>query len=224
MKLFIDTARGLSKLRGLSDAFDERKIRAAVARVINKTAVDGRQEAIKSIRSEYNIAARYPNKIQIRKATSRNPDAGLYASRVPLPLNMFSPKFETQTRSQRTTKKGKKKVSELRRKRSNPARGVSVEVYKGSRKVIPFAFMIPTAKPHVFARGAYRTGGRYGFVRRHKRDKSSGADRDIAPMITITLNAMIINKKVVREVRKKVLSAVKVHAAEELKQLYKIEF
>lgn len=202
MSEWINVKEANKKLGELSKQLTGKQLALSVSRGINRTLMKGRTEARKAVKDEYNIPQKNLSGINYQKSIPNTLTGSIYASATPLPMNAFAPKFETQSRSITTTKKGAQKVKDRKRKVSNPGKGVSIEVHRGSRVVIPFAFMIPGGKPHVFARGNYRGGGSYGFVQRNKRVSNSGNDVPVAPLLSVTVHAAVINPKSIGKIQR----------------------
>lgn len=202
MSEWINVKEANNNLGELSKQLTGKQLALSISRGINRTLMKGRTEARKAVKDEYNIPQKNLSGINLTKSIPNTLTGNIYASAKPIPMNAFAPKFETQSRSIRTSKRGEQKVKERKRKVSNPGKGVSVEVHKGSRLVIPFAFMIPGAKPHVFARGVYGTGGNYGFQKRTKRINNDGNDIPVTPMLSVTVHAAVINPKSISSISK----------------------
>lgn len=169
----------------------------ATARAINRTLLKGRTEARKAVKVEYNIPQKNLNGIKNKNAHPSFLEGYITASAKPIPMDAFSPRFETSTGSISISRKGVQKTRDYKRAKKNPGKGVSVEVKKGQRQVVPYAFMIKGAKPRVFARGKYKMGGgSFGFIQRNKRENKSGNDTPIKPLISVTVHGAVINDKV----------------------------
>ena len=189
------------KIDELTKQLTGKQLALGVSRSINRTLMKGRTEARKVVKAEYNIPQKNLSGINYSKSIAATLTGKIYASARPIPMNSFAPKFETQKRSITTTKRGAQKVKDRKKKVSNPGKGVSIEVHKGSRVVVPFAFMIPGAKPHVFARGAYNAGGSFGFQQRNKRVNSSGNDTPVKPLISVTVHGAVINPSSISKIK-----------------------
>jgi hypothetical protein len=173
------------------------QIDKAAARAINRTLLKGRTEARKAVKVEYNIPQKNLDGIQNKKAFPSFLEGYITASAKPIPMDAFAPKFETGSGSITITRKGVQKTKDYKRAKKNPNKGVSIEVKKGQRQTVPYAFMIRGAKPRVFARGQYKGGGSsFGFIQRHKRQNNKGNDTPIKPLISITVHGAVINDKV----------------------------
>jgi hypothetical protein len=202
-QIYIQTEDAARILRRLEVSLSKEQLAVAQSRAINKTLGKARTQARRSITRVYNISQRYLKTINFIPATPTGQYAvtgKLYALRKPIPLDAFAAKQETGTGSRRITRKGALKVVSYKRAKSNPTTGVSIEIFKGSRIVIPFAFMIPGGAVRVFARGQYNTGGQYGFVQRIQRVNKSGNDTPIKPLITVSEYGTMINKDVLGEI------------------------
>ncbi|MCM5528955.1 hypothetical protein [Parasegetibacter sp. NRK P23] len=200
----ISTKDAVKKLGSIRSRLTERQFNTAVSRAINESILQGRTEARNSVKSLYNIPQRYIGGINVFKANSFSLIGKIYASSKPIPMDAFSPKFETGTRTLSISKRGEQRERTRKRAKNNPGKGVSVAVLKGKREVVPYAFLIPGAKPRVFARGEYRTGSAYGFVTRNKRVKKSGSDTPIKPLISVTVHAAVINRQSIQRIARRV--------------------
>jgi hypothetical protein len=200
MNNWIDIREANKKFKELQSQLTDKQLALSVSRAINRTLMKGRTEARKAVKEAYNIPQRNLSGINYAKATSATLNGNVYAGSRPIPLNAFAPKFETQSRSITTTKRGEQKIKDRKKKVSNPGKGVSVEIIKGKRAVVPFAFMIAGGKPHVFARGEYKSGGSFGFVRRHKRVNKEGSDIPVKPLISVSVHGAATSPNAVNKV------------------------
>lgn len=175
----------------------------AAARAINRTLLKGRTEARKVVKMEYNIPQKNLSDIERKNAFPSFLEGYITASAKPIPMDAFSPRFETSSGSITISRKGVQKTRDYKRSKKNPGKGVSVEVKKGQRQVVPYAFMIRGAKPRVFARGKYKMGGgSFGFIQRNKRENRGGNDTPIKPLISVTVHGAVINDNVRQRIRK----------------------
>lgn len=202
----ISVKQAIKDLHSAKDQLGDKQFNIAVSRAINETLLQGRTEARSAVKALYNIPQRYLNGIQMYKSfpsasvNNRNLSGSTLTGFIkvdakPIPMDAFSPKFETASMGLTISKKGLQKQRSFKKAKSNPGMGVSIEVIKGHREIIPYAFMIPGAKPRVFARGEYKSGSSYGFVQRHKRLNSGGTDTPIKPLLSVTVHAAVINKQ-----------------------------
>ncbi|MCO5238845.1 MAG: hypothetical protein M9904_02210 [Chitinophagaceae bacterium] len=174
-----------------------RQLDKVASRAINKSLLKGRTEARRAVKDIYNIPQKNLDGINRENSKPSKLEGYVYASKVPIPMDAFSPKFQTASGSITVTRKGLQKTSSFKKKRKSITAGVSIEVYKGKRQIIPYAFMIRGGKPRVFARGEYNRGnGSYGFIRRFARVNKSGSDLPIKPLLSVTVHAAVINDKV----------------------------
>lgn len=173
------------------------QVAIAAARAINRTLLKGRTEARKAVKVEYNIPQKNLDGINKKNAYPSFPEGYITASAKPIPMDAFAPKFETSSGSITISRKGVQRIRDYKRAKKNPGKGVSIEVKKGDRKSVPYAFMIRGAQPRVFARGKYGSmSGNYDFIQRHKRENSRGNDTPIKPLISVTVHGAVINDKV----------------------------
>ncbi len=191
----------------LSRAFSflsKKQIAIATTQALNKTLLKGRTVARTAVKHVYNIPQKNLSGIGIKKATTATLSGYIYASAKPIPMDAFSPKFQLVSDGkvrgiQTISKRGivKVKIAERSRQQS----GVSIEVIKGQRVTVPYAFMLPTAKPRVFARGEYKQGdGNYGFMQRHYREENQHGNDSVKPLVSVTVFAAVINRKVKNEI------------------------
>jgi hypothetical protein len=163
---------------------------------LNKTIRKGRTIARTEVKKIYNIPQRYMNRINHIPATPKRLKASIYASRKPIPMDAFNPRFEfissAGTSILSISRKGILKARAINRAKN--VKGVSIEVQRGKRTVVPYAFMIPTAKPRVFARGQYKSGnGSYGFMQRHSRLENDAGNDSVKPLTSVTIFGAIVN-------------------------------
>lgn len=188
-----------TQIRDFQRVFDQlrpEQINQAAARAINRTLLKGRTEARKAVKVEYNIPQKNLDGIKAKNAFPSFLEGYITASAIPIPMDAFAPKFETASGSITISRRGVQRTRDFKRSKKNAATGVSIEVKKGERRTVPFAFMIRGAKPRVFARGRYQGSGNYGFILRHKRTGKGGNDTPIKPLISVTVYGAVINDKV----------------------------
>jgi hypothetical protein len=164
----------------------------------------GRTVARVAVKKVYNIPQRNLGGINTISSKPSFLQGSIYASTKPIPMDVFNPKFDiasggkvrgTQSISKRgilSTRIAKNKSQQM---------GVSIEVKKGERAVVPFAFMLPGMKPRIFARGEYRDGGgSFGFIRRHTREANSNGNDAVKPLVSVTVFGAVINPKVKQDI------------------------
>jgi hypothetical protein len=200
--IFVNAGPAIRALRQTAGDLNERNFSKAVSRSLNEAILQGRTTARRQVKEIYNIPQKNLTGINIDKAKSNSLVAKLFASASPIPMDAFSPVYITAGKSISVTKKGLQKIKGVRNKVAGG--GVSIEVLKGKRETVPYAFMIAGAKPRVFARGEYRKGGEFGFVRRNKRVNSEGNDIPIKPLLSVTVHAAVVNKVALKEIEAKV--------------------
>jgi hypothetical protein len=201
IKVNIRNANQASReIRRLSSQLSKSKVDKATAEAINKTLLLGRTEARKAVKAVYNIPQKNLKGVDIKRATRSNLSGHIFASTKPIPMNAFSPRFDFVSASGVTTalsvtRRGQSKAKVLKSKRRNA--GVSVEIKRGERTVVPYAFLLPNSKPSVFARGEYKgSHGRYNFVRRHHRQEYSTGNDSVTPLISVTIFGAVVNPTV----------------------------
>lgn len=196
----VNVDKAISAIKKNFSNLDGEQVAKAAMRAINKTLLKGRTTARAAVKGKYNIPQKNLSGIN-KKDSSRSLLIGyITASAKPIPMDAFAPKFETSTGSLSVSKKGEQKSKLFKKAKSNAAKGVSIEVIKGSRQIVDYAFMIRGGKPRVFARGAYKAGGSWGFIQRSKRVNKTGADTPIKPLISITVHGAVINNKVEQQI------------------------
>lgn len=190
----------IAKLKSAASNLDKDKIVRASVNAINRTLVKGRTLARKEVKGQYNIPQKNLDGINKKNASSRLMIGYIIASAKPIPMDAFAPKFETPKSKISISRKGVMRERDFARKRKSSAKGVSIEVVKGQRKTVDYAFMIKGAKPRVFARGQYKGGTSYGFTKRNKRVNAKGSDTPIKPLISVTVHGAVINEKVEKNI------------------------
>lgn len=200
----VNVQRAIRVLQEEGERLGRRNLNKAISRALNESILAGRTQARSSVKSLYNIPQRYLGGINVIKSTSVSLVAKLYASSTPIPMDAFSPKFQTSTMSITISRRGEQRTRTRQRARKNIAAGVSIEIRKGNKETIPYAFMIQGGKPRVFARGEYKNGTSFGFVQRNKRVNKSGADIPVKPLLSVTVHAAVINQRSIGQIQQKV--------------------
>lgn len=194
VKVYVDDA--IKQLKRNFKNLDADAVAKASYNAINRTLTKGRTDARREVKNVYNIPQKNLDGVAKKDARRSLLIGYIIASTKPIPMDAFNPKFQTASSSIVITKRGAKNVKQFGRKKKNAAKGVSVEVIKGNRQVVPYAFMLSNGKPRVFARGAYKQGGSWGFITRNKRVNKSGADTPIKPLVSVTVHGAVVNKTV----------------------------
>jgi hypothetical protein len=174
-----------------------RQIAKATSLAMNKTLLKGRTVARTAVKRVYNIPQKNLSGIGITKARVTFLQGAITASTKPIPMDAFNPKFEfvsSDNRSSTLSVSRRGILQERANKRTRNKTGVSIEVKKGERVTVPYAFLIPNAKPRVFARGEYKSGnGSYGFVQRHTRQENDSGNDAVKPLTSVTIFGAVIN-------------------------------
>ncbi|RAJ00447.1 hypothetical protein LX64_04153 [Chitinophaga skermanii] len=193
----------LAKLNNFKDSLSDKKLRLALASTLNKSALQLRTTAKKIINSEYKITQSSLDKsIVHHKAFSNTLEASILANSESLTLKDFSPKFTSHKEQVRLNKNGSiiRRKRKAKRKARRNVLGVSVEIHKGKRILISYAFMIPS-NAHVYARGWYSPSG--GFEQRTKREQKTGSDLKITKLLSISIYSTVVNKNTMEVISKK---------------------
>lgn len=197
----------------------------ATSMAINKTILKGRTEARTAVKKVWNIPQRYLYRINVIRSKPNYLVGKIFASSKPIPADAFSPRFDLVSGGavrgrQIISKRGIVKTQLTSGKQRV---GVSLEVKKGKRITIPYAFLLPTGKARVFARGEYRGGdGSWGFIQRHTRQENSTGNDAVKPMVSVTVFGAVINPIVKQSVahivkidyEKYMINALKYQAAQ----------
>lgn len=140
----ISLARQVAELRREFRELPEREFKRGAASALNKIANQARNQAARQIAAEYSLPVSAIKKsLSVKRRANRNElTATIAAAGAPLPLILFKAR---QTR-----------------------KGVTVQVKRGSRRLIAGAFIKTLSSGHrgVFARGRYASNE---FAFRHKR-------------------------------------------------------
>jgi hypothetical protein len=189
----VDATQALKDVKTFGAHLSEEQLNLALARAINKTLLKVRTQARNEVKNVFAVPQKYLSDfIDIEKSTRKNLVGTIRAKSKPLPLNAFNPSFRSQTKSLRITKKGKQVVRTFNRARKKQGNGTTVEIYKGVKEIVPFAFMLE-GKGKVFARGKYKSGNSYGFQQRHSRVNDTGNDTPINSLISVSVYGTIVN-------------------------------
>jgi len=204
----IQVNQAVNDIRRLSRNLTPRELRAASSRAINHSLQKSQTQAKRELTKVFNISAgHFAAGIKVQRSTGSKLEGSLDGSRASFPIHIFSPKFETSksviqnTKPKRVpgSKKGYKsvqKVTERKKPKSNPNKGVTFEIFKGEQRTLPFAFMIPGKYP-VFARGTYNSSGGNQFIKRTKREVPyPKSDTPIAKLITVSPYTAVVNDKI----------------------------
>ncbi len=203
----VNVKSNIEEFSALASRLSKKQIAKATSDAINKTLLLGRSESRKQVKRIYNIPNRYLNYIDVKRSKPSNLIGNIFARTIPLPMDAFNPVFN-QVRNGaivgrlRITRRGQLRQSSARGK--NATGGVTIEVKKGRKTIVPYAFLLPGSKPRVFARGDYESGGRYAFVRRHHREVNSNNNDRVTNMLSVTIYGALINNSVLPTVERRV--------------------
>lgn len=203
--IYIKTIDAQQALRRLGVELNKKELATAVVRAINRSLQKGRTIARTEVKKVYNISQKDLQGIDYRRANVSTLKGELIASKKPIPLDAFAPKQLTASSTISISRKGSIRTKTLKRVRKNFNGGISIEVKRGERENIPYAFLIPGGAVRVFARGQYRDGTQHGFVQRHHRVNKKGSDKPVKPLITVSELGSILNPGVMRNINKEII-------------------
>lgn len=206
----INISADTAALTRMFSSLSRSEVARATSDAINRSLHRGRTEGRKAVKSAYNKPSRYLNYVDFSRSRVNTLSGYIYGRTSHLPMDVFNPKFQAVSmgvvRGTTTiTRRGAAKTSISRNKKRSP--GVSIEVVKGRRSLVPYAFMLPSSKPRVFARGDYRSGGSYAFIQRHKREENDKGNDRVTNLLSVTVYGALINKKVLPVIEEKVKTA-----------------
>ena len=199
------TTKGVQELERLKRQFSSQEVKRFCSASINKTVVHGRSILSDKISKNYNIKKGFAlNGLKVIRSTAATLTAKIQADRRPISLTNFNPKMVSSGTvfSIKRTSKSVTKVFK-RAKKGIEKEALSVEIKKGERVTIPYAFLIKndTHKP-VFARGVYEgNGGSYSFLKRHKRVNKTGSDTPITKLNSASIMGAFRNDEVNKSVK-----------------------
>jgi hypothetical protein len=196
----VNVDQAISSLTRNFSQLAEPKVKRAIVSAINRTLIKGRTTARKEVKNIYNIPQKNLGGIAKINATTGLMIGYITASTTPIPMDAFAPKFSNSGTTISISRKGVQKVKANKRPSANANKGVSIEVLRGQRTLVPHAFMIAGAKPRVFARGEYKPGGSWGFIKRNQRINKTGNDTPIKPLISVTVHAAVINETAISNI------------------------
>lgn len=218
----INADEAIAKLQKNLSKLSEKQIASAMAGAMNRALETGVTAGKKYIKQNYNIPKEdIDAALRIKNVSTKLLTGSIDSSSKSIGLSHFQPTFSFNKRS--TTGHWK---SEDNRKGAQSTRihkkgtfskyfgkGVQVEIIKGNKVTIPYAFMIAGKTP-VFARGKYENSGAFAFLQRHKRASATGRDSPISSLVNVSVYSSLVNEKVMPSVRAKVeanLSARLIH-------------
>lgn len=218
----IDARPGIRVLDEFRRQLAPKEVDLALSRSINRAISQGVTIGRRKIAAIFNIPqADLMQVIVISQATSRTLTGKILADPRPRKLTSFSPKFDTPTKSISTRRRRDRQnrrtdvsvVSrDRKRRRRGGGKGTSVEVYKGQREIIPYAFMVPNFVK-VFARGVYSDKG---FQLRSYRGNVDGKDLPISDLLSVSPYTAAVNREAMEEMKDKITDAYPVLLRREL--------
>ncbi|RLJ34161.1 minor tail protein Z (GPZ) [Chryseobacterium sp. 7] len=170
----VTIAHSSNGLALLQRQLEDRNLKKASTRALNKAIATGNTLYRRMISEYYNIKPiDIRNSIVLKKATYSQNEASISGNFKPLSLSRFNPQFVNgrsviSIRSVRNKETGRRTLQQTARnarKNEQAGGGVSIEIKKGSRKVIPYAFLTKSqantgVEKQIFARGKY-AGGKF---------------------------------------------------------------
>lgn len=195
----IDTRHATEYMKKNFKQLSDKQIAKATANAINRSLMKGRTVARTEVKKVFNIPQKNLDGVNIGKASMSKLTGYIAASTKPIPMDAFLKSFAFNSRSlSRYGKKGRGTTKIMKRSRLY-RQGVTIEVEKGKKSAIRFAFLIAGAKQRVFARGEYRGGGSFGFLRRNARKNNSNNNDSVKPLVSTTIHSAVINDKVMQQ-------------------------
>lgn len=190
--------------------FSAQQIAKSAASAINHTLAKVRTEAIRSVTAQYNISRPVAaDAIKIQKTSAAYLDGRLTSTTRTLPLIDFKAKevkSGVKTFFAGSTKTGGF-VSQKTREKTE---GVSVEILKGDRKLIPSAFIYfgtNRTQPSVKAYGLYSESG-FGF--------SEAGDEPASKLKSVSIAGALRNDQLLRKLKEKAQNDYNVRLVHEL--------
>jgi hypothetical protein len=192
--IYIQTENAQRTLKQLGVRLSKAQADKAGIRAINTALRKANTIARREVKVLYNISQKDLDGVKVERANMRSMTGKIVASRKPIPISAFAPKQETSAGRVSISRRGAVIKKSFKRAKVNTQSGVSVEIRKGKREVIPFAFLLAGGAAQVFARGAYKD--KKIFVQRHHRVSKEGNDIPVKPLITVSVFGTAINNQV----------------------------
>lgn len=173
----------------------------ADTRAINVAIRKANTQYRRLVVSEYNLKYADTAKFSVAdRATYANPEGKISGYVAPISLSRFSPQFIKNGRAfsiKSVKENGGRKLKQTSKSAGKKTGGgVSIEVKKGERKTIPFAFLTDSAKPglslQIWARGEYSDGA---FQTSKKR-------KPITPLKTVSPFGAMTNEVIQKKTEK----------------------
>lgn len=201
----IDTRKAEAELKDQMDKLSDRNIVVANTRAINTALLKARTQFRKAAKAEYNLDSEALKNIDVDKATYNKIQGLVTANAKPISLSRFNPKFDTNsgTATIKNTKivnpdgSKSKNLTQLitGKAKKKKGKGVTVEIKRGQRKTISYAFLIQGGgnagiSLQVWARGSYG-GGKFNVSKERL---------PITPLKTTSPFSAITNDAVIKPV------------------------
>jgi hypothetical protein len=201
----VSVDKAIEKMKKNFSQLSEKEITAGVAAAINRAVKHGVTEGYKDIKGSYNLnQATLAGSLLPETAKSYLLIGKIKASSKSISLSHFQPSFSFSKRSiTKYSKKGVGVTKLLKGQSKTYSKGVTIEIIKGQRKNIPYAFMIAGKAP-IFARGVYKSGGSYAFMQRHKRINTTGLDTPISSLVRLSTYSTLVNRRVMPSISLKI--------------------
>ena len=166
--IHIDAKQSINRLKALNKGLAKKEVNRAISLAFNATIMKARTQIGRSIRKKYPASA--------LKAGGYSGGKGLVIQRA------------NRTRLYAKLTVSSKHIPLVFFKHKQTPNGVQIEVIKGKRHVLPFAFIAKgkMKRKHIVAKGRY--DGRQGFQVRKKRINRSGSDLPITAMVGPAVN------------------------------------
>ncbi|MBS1775327.1 MAG: hypothetical protein JSS64_03495 [Bacteroidetes bacterium] len=209
-----------NKLHKLAESLAERQLRIADTRAINVAIRKANTQYRRLVVSEYNLKYADTAKFTVTdRATYSNPEGKISGYLAPISLSRFNPRFIKNGRAfsiKNVKENGKRKLKQSSKNAGNKSgNGVSIEVKKGERKTIPFAFLIDSSKPglstQIWARGEY-SGNSF---------RTNKSRKPITPLKTVSPFGAITNEVIQKKTEKEAKDDMKKEFERQIELLVK---
>lgn len=189
------------QLKKAATGLSDKQINKAASRAINETLMVGRTQARTAVKQVYTVAQRYlPKNVDIKRAFPNKLWGSIVASATPLPADAFNLSFVYKSGTKTTVSKRGIQKTKLQVRKAKKGGGVTFEAIRGKKQTYQHAFLLPTMKGRVFARGEYKTGGNvWGWKQRlgpgSRKENANGNDA-VKPLIAVSIHGAAVNPKV----------------------------
>lgn len=178
IKIESDDVKNFSK--ELNRTFSKKEMDKVKVRSINRGIRKANTEYRRGIRDNYNLSyADTKEMVKPKRASVTQPKGSISGDLRPLSLSRFSPEFVKgesvysikSLRNKETKKRELTQKIKRATKKHRGIKGVSIEIVKGERQALPFAFLSTSSKPgmdkQIWARGVY-SGGKFKSSKKRK--------------------------------------------------------